>query len=441
MRVWSLTPSTVSTLTICRASIGHGRCQRRPGSVAATNRPKRVTTRALGRVDLVEAGQRPRRPAAPAPPCRSRNRAWHCCHRRNRRRHRHGRRRHRHHCRRTSGDRFRCRLRSASSRSAAPFSGRLPQGLRFLPGSFQAMGSECSRLLAVGLEGKSGLAACAAVSGTRGGATRWIVGTGSAWAQGAFAAGSSMPASRQIRSRSCRRRLTSSSTTPSSSVSLREHRARLEEPGPRAAGLRRQAQHAVVQVGAELLVQRLQQQVDALRRCAPTARPGRRGRRRRSRRAALRPCGRSCCRPRSAAAPARRSTRAPRSTCAMRSSRSGSAASITCSSRSASRASCSVERNAATSSCGRSRTNPTVSASATSRPGARCSRRTVGSSVANSWSADVGVGARQAIEQRRLAGVGVADERDRRHCAAACAPAASVSRCSQHLARGARSAS
>ncbi len=45
-------------------------------------------------------------------------------------------------------------------------------------------------------------------------------------------------------------------------------------------------------------------------------------------------------------------------------SRRGSAASTTCSSRSASRASDSVDRNAATRSCGRSRTKPTVSESA-----------------------------------------------------------------------------
>ncbi len=44
MRVWSLKPSTLSTLMICRASIGHGMCQRRPGSVVATYCPKRVTT-------------------------------------------------------------------------------------------------------------------------------------------------------------------------------------------------------------------------------------------------------------------------------------------------------------------------------------------------------------------------------------------------------------
>ena len=50
-------------------------------------------------------------------------------------------------------------------------------------------------------------------------------------------------------------------------------------------------------------------------------------------------------------------------TCATRSLRFGSAASMTCSRHVASRASWSVERNAATSSCGKSRTNPTVSAS------------------------------------------------------------------------------
>jgi hypothetical protein len=43
--------------------------------------------------------------------------------------------------------------------------------------------------------------------------------------------------------------------------------------------------------------------------------------------------------------------------------------------------------NAAMSSCGSSRTNPTVSASTTSPTPGSFSRRTVGSRVANSWSA------------------------------------------------------
>ena len=40
--------------------------------------------------------------------------------------------------------------------------------------------------------------------------------------------------------------------------------------------------------------------------------------------------------------------------------------------------------------------------------------RKVGSSVANSMSADSTLGARQPVEQRRLAGIGVADQRDDR---------------------------
>ena len=64
--------------------------------------------------------------------------------------------------------------------------------------------------------------------------------------------------------------------------------------------------------------------------------------------------------------------------------RSGSPASMTCSSSVASRASCSVERNAATSSCGRSRTKPTVSASnAICEPGTTRGGAPSGSSVAN----------------------------------------------------------
>ena len=47
--------------------------------------------------------------------------------------------------------------------------------------------------------------------------------------------------------------------------------------------------------------------------------------------------------------------------------------------------------------------------------------RAVGSSVTKSWSAAVRVGAREAVEQRRLARVGVADEGDHGHAARPCA--------------------
>ena len=75
------------------------------------------------------------------------------------------------------------------------------------------------------------------------------------------------------------------------------------------------------------------------------------------------------------------------STAAACSSRHGCAASMTCSIRSASPASFNVARNAATRSCGRSRMKPTVSDSTIgAAPGAYI-RRSVVSSVANSWSA------------------------------------------------------
>jgi len=81
---------------------------------------------------------------------------------------------------------------------------------------------------------------------------------------------------------------------------------------------------------------------------------------------------------------------------------------------SASRASCRVDRNAATSSCGRSRTNPTVSASATSRP-ARDAGDAPSVERGEELVGGVGVGRREPVEQRRLAGIRVADQRHRRH--------------------------
>ena len=78
---------------------------------------------------------------------------------------------------------------------------------------------------------------------------------------------------------------------------------------------------------------------------------------------------------------------------------------------SASSTSSSVARNAATSCVGRLEMNPTVSESIALPPCGRLSARKVGSSVANSMSAACHIGAGQPIEQRRFAGVGIADQR------------------------------
>ena len=102
-------------------------------------------------------------------------------------------------------------------------------------------------------------------------------------------------------------------------------------------------------------------------------------------------------------------------TCSMRSSRNGSLASTTCSSKSASRASCKVERNAATNSCGSARTNPTVSANTTSPTPANFDPPHGGIERREQLVGDEAVRAGQRIEQRRLAGIGIADQRDRRH--------------------------
>ena len=64
--------------------------------------------------------------------------------------------------------------------------------------------------------------------------------------------------------------------------------------------------------------------------------------------------------------------------------------------------------------CGRSRMKPTVSAMMTSRSRGKRSRRVVGSSVANSLSSASTSLRGERVEQRRLAGVGVADDRDDR---------------------------
>ena len=67
--------------------------------------------------------------------------------------------------------------------------------------------------------------------------------------------------------------------------------------------------------------------------------------------------------------------------------RCGDAASATCNTSSASVTSSSVELNASTRSWGSLPTKPTVSVTVHRRPPGSFNRRTVGSSVANSWSA------------------------------------------------------
>ena len=88
---------------------------------------------------------------------------------------------------------------------------------------------------------------------------------------------------------------------------------------------------------------------------------------------------------------------------------------MTCSTRSASAVSSSVARNAATSVCGRRSMNPTVSLNSSSRRSGRSTRRTSGSSVTNNAFDASAFERRQSIEQRGLAGVGIADQRHRRH--------------------------
>ena len=100
-------------------------------------------------------------------------------------------------------------------------------------------------------------------------------------------------------------------------------------------------------------------------------------------------------------------------------SASGLEASTTCRSRSAWRASSSVALNDATRACGRSRMKPTVSESSAWPPPRNRQRRVRVSSVANSLFSTSTPGVGQRVHQRALAGVGVADQRDRRHVAAA----------------------
>ena len=122
---------------------------------------------------------------------------------------------------------------------------------------------------------------------------------------------------------------------------------------------------------------------------------------------------RTCCRPAPAARAAAPISSSTRSTSALCSSHSGLDASTTCSSRSASAASCKVAWKASTSLCGRSRMKPTVSDKDTEPRSVRqpkCARGRV--ERGEQLVGRQGTRLDQRIEQRRLAGVGVADERD-----------------------------
>ena len=117
------------------------------------------------------------------------------------------------------------------------------------------------------------------------------------------------------------------------------------------------------------------------------------------------------CADRSASMPSARSTFSTSCNCACVSS---CETSRTCRMTSASITSSSVARNAATSMVGRSEMKPTVSDRIALVPCGSSIARKVGSRVANSMSASSTSGARQAVEQRGLAGIGVADQRDDR---------------------------
>ena len=88
---------------------------------------------------------------------------------------------------------------------------------------------------------------------------------------------------------------------------------------------------------------------------------------------------------------------------------------MTCRIRSASAASSSVARKAATSACGSRSMKPTVSETSISRSSGRRTRRTSGSSVTKSASEATASASREPVEERRLAGVGVADQRHGGH--------------------------
>ncbi len=271
-----------------------------------------------------------------------------------------------------NSDNLRCRLRRASSRSAAPLSGRLPQGLRFLPGSFQAMGSiapDASAIRGWRVRRGRGTRVSAVTPHPRQPRALRIVGTAlrrhKARMPGQFeavvaadsfevlAAQSNLDLERavvELRSAAARHR-------PRTGAPARDLPAGVS--GARSATGRRRGVRA--RPGAT---------GRRRGRCAPTATRGRRDPARRRSTCGASPvrsillyttiCGTVARADRfeHLVAPARCGRCAPD-----RRRRSRAAAG------SASRASCSVERNAATSSCGRSRTKPTVSASTTSRPG------------------------------------------------------------------------
>ena len=107
-------------------------------------------------------------------------------------------------------------------------------------------------------------------------------------------------------------------------------------------------------------------------------------------------------------------------------SRRGSAASTTWSSRSASASSSSVALKAATRSLGRSRMKPTVSVMITSRSRGKRSRRLVGIEGGEELVLHQHRGVGEGVEQRRLAGVGVADDGEDRQAAVVALPPAQV---------------
>ena len=100
-------------------------------------------------------------------------------------------------------------------------------------------------------------------------------------------------------------------------------------------------------------------------------------------------------------------------------SASGLEASTTCRSRSAWRASSSVALNEATRAWGRSRMKPTVSESSACAAAAEPPAAGPGVERREQLVLDQHAGLGQRVHQRALAGVGVADQRDRGHVAAA----------------------
>ena len=196
---------------------------------------------------------------------------------------------------------------------------------------------------------------------------------------------------------------------------FRQGRTRLEARRERGAG----ADHAgggAPRIGTETPSERRRATIDwrrsgeARRRSRPRSRSPRRARRPRG--------GRSCCRrggPGRSGRPARRGP--PRRRGAAR-RRAGEEASTTWTRRSASSTSLSVERNEATRVCGSFRRKPTVSERTMARPPTPWRRAWRG--VERREEAVLGELLRggEAVEERRLAGVRVADEGDGRDVAA-----------------------